>query len=410
MKSHKQKKSYSPLINLILYALLLITTPFLLLQNYLQAFIGKLSLLNFQFINISIPYIVIIALTIAIILIIQNFKYVNLFRITALIVIAALMVLGQKMSDFYFNHSYYELQHNWHYFAYGIFSFIAYKYFKSKKRSDPAIILFVFLTAISISTFDEFIQIHISNRIFDLGDIGKDTWGTIIGLVFIYFVIEQGKIINQDWKIREQKLKSYFQNPRALLVFEMIFTFILLSISSQLTNTKFIWHTVAISSLIFIIVFLIIHFSQKKMIKLIFIGVLIIYILGQGVFFLKYRDKGITHYNKGLTIYKGIPILFFDIMIFENGTFRLVDKKHDFNARDINTICHFSENILIIGSGHDGLGGNGFPEKHKPQFIFNSVKLKPLQVIILKTPEACKKFNQLKQEGYNVIFIIHNTC
>ena len=406
----KIKKSYSPLINLILYVLLLVATPFLLLQNYLQTFIGKLSLYKLNLLGIDLPYIVIIALIIAVILIMKNLKHFTKFRIISILVAISLMIIGQKLSDFYFNHKFYELQHNWHYFAYGIFSYIAYRYFISKNIADVKIILFTFISAISISTFDEFIQIHISNRIFDIGDIGKDMWGTIIGMFFIFFVINKGKIIRQSWNIREKKIKDYLGNPFSILFLEMIFTLILLSISSQLTNIEYLGHSIFISIGIFLIFFLIFHLTQKKIFKRILIGFLIIYILVQGFFFIKYHKKGITHNSYGITVYKGIPLLFFDIMIFENGSFRFVDKKHDFNTRDKNTIYYHSSNILLIGSGEDGLGGNGFPEKLKPHFVFNLVKFKPLQIIILNTPEACKKYNQLKKEGYNVLFIIHNTC
>lgn len=406
----KIKKTYSSLINLILYIMLLVATPFLLLQNYLQTFIGKLSLYKLNFAGINIPYIVIIALIISVTLIIKNLKHFSKFRIISILVAILLMIIGQKLSDFYFNHEFYELQHNWHYFAYGIFSYIAYRYFKSKNRSDAKIILFTFLTAISISTFDEFIQIHISNRIFDIGDIGKDMWGTIIGMFFIFFVVKKGEIIRQGWKIREKKIRYYLSNPFSVLFFEMIFTLILLAVSSQLTNMEYLGYSIIISIGLFIVFFYILHLSQRKIFKRIFISLFIIYILIQGFFFIKYHKEGIIHNSYGITVYKGIPLLFFDVMIFENGSFRFVDKKHDFNTRDKNTILHYSNNILLIGSGKDGLGGNGFPEKLKPQFIFNTVKLKPLQVIIMSTPEACKKYNQLKKEGYNVLFIIHNTC
>ena len=406
----KIKKSYSPLINLILYILLLVATPFLLLQNYLQTFIGKLSIYSFTFIGIDIPFVVLIALILATALIVKNLKYLSKFRIISIGVTVLLMIIGQELSDFYFNHKFYELQHNWHYFAYGIFSYIAYRYFKSKNSSDAKIILFTFLTAISISAFDEFIQIHISNRIFDIGDIGKDIWGTVIGMFFIFFVINKGEIIRQSWKIREKKIRNYLNNPFSILFLEMVFTLILLAVSSQLTNFEYLGYSIFISVVFFLIFFFIFHLSQKKMLKWIFIGFLIIYILIQGFFFIKYHNEGIIYNSYGITVYKGIPLLFFDIMIFEDGSFHFVDKKHDFNTRDKNTIFHYSNNILLIGSGEDGLGGHGFPEKMKPQFIFNIAKMKPLQVIILNTPEACKKYNQLIKEGYNVLFIIHNTC
>ena len=66
----KIKNPYSPLINFILYVMLLVATPFLLLQNYLQSFIGKLSIYNFELFGITVPYVVIIALIFLITLII----------------------------------------------------------------------------------------------------------------------------------------------------------------------------------------------------------------------------------------------------------------------------------------------------------------------------------------------------
>lgn len=407
----RQKRiSYSTLINLILYTLLLIATPFLLLQNYLQSFIGKLSLFKFKLFGLSVPYIVIVAIILGLYLIFKNRKHLTKFRIISTLVTVALLIFGQKLSDFYFNHTFYELQHNWHYFAYGIFSYIAYRFFKSKNKTDAQIILFTFIAALSISSFDEFIQIHISNRIFDIGDIGKDAWGVVIGMFFLFFVVKQGEIVSHNWKVREIKIKNYFENPFSLLFLEAVFTLILLFISSQLTNFEYLGNSIFISIGIFLFFFFILHLSQRKIFRRIFIGLAIIYFLGQGFFFLKYHNNGIISNSYGMTIYKGIPLPFFDVMIFENGCFRFVDKKHDFNKRDINTICHYAPDILLIGSGSEGLGGNGFPEKQMTQFIFNAVKLKPMQVIILKTPDACKKYNQLKKEGYHVLFIIHNTC
>ena len=410
MSKTENTKKYSPLINFILYTVLLIITPFLLLQNYLQTSIGKLSELFLEVSGFKIPYVVLAALIIALILIIINLKHFTRFRIISILITLLLMIIGQKLADFYFNHKFYELQHNWHYFAYGIFSYVSFRYFKSKNRSNARIILYTFILAIFISTFDEIIQIYISNRIFDIGDIGKDTWGAIIGIFFIFFVINKGKIIKQSWKIREKKIRNYFNNSFSILFLEAVFTLTLLFISSLLTDIKYLSLAIFISFGIFIILFIILHLSRIIFFKKIFIICAVVYLLVQGFFYFKYRNENIVHYSNGMTIYKGMPLPFFDVMIHENGLFRFVDKKHNFNKRDINTICHYAKDILLIGSGKYGKGGNGFPEKMMTQFIFNSVKMKPLQIIILKTPEACKKYNQLKKEGYNVLFIIHNTC
>ena len=410
MKKKEKIKQYSPFINLILYSLLLIVTPFLLLQNYLQSAIGMLSEFSFEISGLTIPYIVLIAILIVITLILKNRKQLTGFRIISFIVVISLMIIGQKSTDYYFHHNFYDLQHNWHYFAYGIFSYIAYRFFKKKGKPPEKIILFTFLFAILISTFDEFIQIHISNRIFDICDIGKDIWGTVIGLVFIFFVVEEGKIIKKGWKTRRKKIRDYFTNPFSMLIIELVFAYLLISISSVLTEISYSHIAVLISSGTFILFFLILHLSQLKIFRVVFIILLISIIFIQGYFYLKYKNKYIVHNSFGLTIYKGIPLPFLDIMIFENGFFRFVDKKHVFNRRDINTICSYSSDILLIGTGKFGKGGKGFPEDVITQFIFNKEKKNVLQVIILNTPEACIKFNQLKKEGYNVVFIIHNTC
>jgi hypothetical protein len=89
--------------------------------------------------------------------------------------------------------------------------------------------------------------------------------------------------------------------------------------------------------------------------------------------------------------------------------FRLVDKKHYFNKRDQKFFFKQKTNIIIIGTGADGLGGKGFPDKTN-FFIYNPYIEKGTQVIILKNPEACEVYNRLKKENKDVLFILHNTC
>jgi len=105
-----------------------------------------------------------------------------------------------------------------------------------------------------------------------------------------------------------------------------------------------------------------------------------------------------------------VPVPFFDIMIFSDGSFRPVDKKHYFNARDQRFFLRQEADIILIGSGAEGKGGQGFPEKDPVQFIFNNYRGRPTQVIILRTPDACREFNRMKREGKHVLFVLHNTC
>ncbi len=403
-------KFYSPLTNLILYSLLLIATPFLLIQNYLQQAIGMLSQSSFSLWDLNVPYILAIAIIFMITFILILRHQITRFRILALITVIALIILGQNSTDYYFNHKFYELQHNWHYFAYGIFSYIMYRFLKHKKLPSERIILYIFITALSISTFDESIQILISSRIFDICDVAKDAWGTIMGMVVVFFVIERGKIISNGWKIRQRKISDYLKHPFSLLFLETIFAYILLLISSIISNKEYIKYTILFTLIAFIIFFFIFHNSQKKIFRKIFIGLAIIILAIQSFYFIKYHKNNIISNEKGLIVYKGFPLPFFDIMIYPNGTFRFVDKKILFNNPDkFNTIYCIAKDVLIIGSGSKGQGGKGFPEQKETQFVFNPITKQPLQVIILKTPEACKKFNSLKEKGYNVLFIIHNS-
>ncbi|HPG74056.1 MAG TPA: hypothetical protein PLM49_07180, partial [Bacteroidales bacterium] len=55
------KLKISPGLNLSLYSLLLIVTPFLMLMNYLQEAIGSISRAHFILIGVEIPYVVMFA-------------------------------------------------------------------------------------------------------------------------------------------------------------------------------------------------------------------------------------------------------------------------------------------------------------------------------------------------------------
>ena len=407
---------YNPITHLILYILLLIVTPFLLQLHHLQPAIGMLSRLSIHIGKLKFPVVLSIVFIFVIFLIIKYRKQLTRLNIFTFLFVIFMIFLGQSSTDYYLNSSFYDLQSNWHYLAYAIFAYMIYRFYKWKKLQAKQIILNTFITALCISTFDEIFQLFMTNRIFDISDIAKDLWGTIIGLIIIFIVIEKGRMIKSDnhpkknlykpvWRIRHRKIKDYFIQPFSLLFLEIIFTYILLLFSSLLTDASCRKFAVLFTIIGFLIFFFILHNSQKKIFRIIFIGLICIQIISFIIFF----NQNIVYSSKRLTIYKGIPIPYFDIMIYPNGTFRLVDKKMVFNERDRRTIYQEAEDILLIGNGYEGKGGKGFPKETEMQFIFNPAKKKGLQIIILKTPEACKEFNRLKQEGYNVLFINHTS-
>ncbi len=198
---------FKPETHRILYILLLIATPFLLLQNYLQSVIGEISNLTFTVFNITIPVTVTIAVIIILVILIFTYKKLNKIRVISWLVVLFLFWIGQKSTDFYFNHKFYELQYNWHYFAYAIFVYLNYRSLSVKNTPPQKIILLTFFSALAISTFDELVQMPLSNRIFDIGDISKDLWGAMIGLTIIYSILENGKIFKNVFNIRNKIFK-----------------------------------------------------------------------------------------------------------------------------------------------------------------------------------------------------------
>jgi len=393
-------------LNLTLYSLLLIVTPFLMLMNFLQEAIGSISRANFTLSGFEVPYVVVAAAVLLIALTIFLFKYITWKRLIGLVILTVLFFIGQNSTDYYFNHKFYELQHNWHYFAYGIFTFLAYRKFMELGYPTAKVILRTFLLAFVISLFDELIQVYISNRVFDLSDVGKDMWGVIIGQCGIYFVyFEYGFL--QPFRIRHKKLKDYLKNPFTVLFFEMVLAYTLLVIASLLSSAEYWKSVVLISILIFGLIFVLIHLGNNRFLK---------YTIGfisaaLALYFVVAQFTGnarVKRYSDNIIIYKGIPFVYFDLMIYPEGGFRPVDKKSQFLLRDKQKLDDLNPNILLLATGTKGEGGKGFNEQRIFEFKPNLFKSTVYQVIRLKNQDAIMHYNLLISENKKVLFIIHN--
>ena len=133
-------------------------------------------------------------------------------------------------------------------------------------------------------------------------------------------------------------------------------------------------------------------------------------IFGLGGSYLIHRHDNITHSQFGLIVYKGLPVPFFDLLIYPNGLPRLVDKKHFFNGQDRQFFLSQKTDIILVGGGFQGKGGKGWKTEEGTYFLFNEYTFRGTQVIVLPTPTACEVFNRLKSEGKNVICVLHSTC
>jgi VanZ family protein len=394
-----------------MFSLLLVATPFVMLQVFLQQAIGELSAVTFTVVGLKVPIVLTAAVVVVALLLIVTRVRLTGRRILSVVIALALIALAQRITDFYFAHHFYDLQQNWHYVAYGLFAFMVYRDLEPRGIPLHRIMLITYCLALLYSSFDEAFQRHMSNRIFDISDIAKDSWGSVLGLVVLLGSGKHYDTLVAGWRqLRHQKVVDDFRHPMTLLLLMVVFSFLLLNIGSLLTDYEHLGTAIFLTVAACALFFLIFHFSQHRPVRYALLGVLAVGVVAQAYFFVANRDRNITHNGFGLTVYHGIPIPFFDVMIYPNGTFRLVDKKHDFNARDRSFFFQQKTDILLIGSGAYGKGGNGFPRKVPCQFVYNSFLERGTQVIIQETAKACETFNRLKKEGKNVLFILHNTC
>lgn len=404
------RKIHSPETHVVLYAMLLVFTPFIMLQNYLQRTIGELSDFSIYPFGLRLPLMFSIAVVLFVAFIIAVRKKITLYRTVAVAVVFAMILLSQEICDFYIGNPFYDLQNNWHYIAYAIFAILMYRMLKSRGKNTAFIVRTTYIFALLLSTFDEVFQFFLSSRVFDIGDIAKDGWGVLIGLVIIYFIYEEGRLFRKKkWRITQDRFRDYFRNPLSFMVLAGVFNLLFLFFGSLLTELEYIGEAMLIVFGSFTVVFTVIHLSRIKPIRIAILVVLGLAAISLGFSFIKFHDENIVYNTYGLTVYKGIPIPYFDIMIFPNGTFRLVDKKHYFNSGDKTTIYEQKADIVVIGAGADGKGGGGFGSDIS-SFAFNPYTKRCIQSIVLPTPNACNVFNRLKKEGKNVLFIIHNTC
>ena len=400
------KIKHSARINLILYSLLLVATPFLMLQNYMQSSIGVLGRSSFSIATINVPYVLLIAIIFLLVIITLSWRYINKVRIVGFVTIFLMLMLGQHTSDYYFNHVFYDLQYNWHFIAYSIFSYLAYRYFKERNFSSEVIIRNTFIIALALSSFDEIVQVFISNRVFDMSDIAKDIWGCVIGQIFVQ-VLLLNAINFKIYRVRVDSLKNYSKHPFVLLVHQAILAYVFLYISSILTDPNY-WVQVILFSLItYFIVLFIIHLGQTKISRWV-IRVAVILISFWILFAVVKDKKHISVVSNNIMVYNGIPIYYFDVMVYPNGRFRLVDKKAVFRSRDKLKLDDMGADIILIATGSDNTGGKGFNDQVITELKYSISYKEVYQIIKLRNNEAVKLFNKLNREDKEVLLIFHN--
>lgn len=399
-----------PMIQYLLFSVLVFATPFVVVSKFLQGAVNTISHFKFPLFGLQLPIVGTTAIVFLIILAIWQRHHFNPRRIYTLVVVVIMIAFSHRLQDLYGGMAIYDLQKNWHYVAYAAYVFFFFRAFHRRGMPLPKMILFTFITALIISLGDEYFQLKMSNRVFDISDQAKDAWGAMMGLILILFFTETyGTIDLKSSNLWHKRLSHYFQDPLSTLIICGIFSFVMLIISPLLTDPDHLLLFSGLASSAFIILFIIWHFLQFKIFRYAFIVLVVLKIITFSTIIFTSKQP-ITHNSYGWTHFRGIPIPIFDVLIYPNGLPRLVDKKHNFNKQDQLFLRQQKASILLIASGHKGQGGKGFPELNGTFFLFNEWTNKGMQVIILPTPEACDVYNRLISEGKKVLFVIHSTC
>jgi hypothetical protein len=101
----------------------------------------------------------------------------------------------------------------------------------------------------------------------------------------------------------------------------------------------------------------------------------------------------------GLLVYSAIPFPAVDLVIHANGLPAIRgSKEHFVGFAEIEGLLKERPDVLIIGTGYDNLVQ-----------VEEEVAVLP-DVEILPTPQAVRRYNELKGEGKRVAAIIHSTC
>ncbi|MFH2056253.1 MAG: VanZ family protein, partial [bacterium] len=203
---------HSPRLHTVLYSLLLVATPFVLLQNFLVERISALSSTALTLGDLSIPIMPLVAAILVIALVVALRAYITRSLLIGVAAVIVMLVIANQITDYYFDHNFYDLQQNWHYLAYGIFAWMIYRDLTPRKVPAAKVMLITYLAALGFSTFDEVFQMQLSSRVFDICDIGKDLWGCLMGIVMIYFATTDRKTLATEWRqVRQPQLKDDFR-------------------------------------------------------------------------------------------------------------------------------------------------------------------------------------------------------
>ena len=93
----------------------------------------------------------------------------------------------------------------------------------------------------------------------------------------------------------------------------------------------------------------------------------------------------------------------YDVWIFPDDTVKRRTSDHEFTREEFELMAQKSPEIIVIGTGQSGLVKVLDETK-------NAARDKKIRLMIGKTPDIVKVFNDLKKEKKRIAAVVHVTC
>lgn len=137
--------------------------------------------------------------------------------------------------------------------------------------------------------------------------------------------------------------------------------------------------------------------KANRMKKAMFVAAVVMILITAWVGFNPIDRFGLCRF--GLLVYSTIPFPATDLVIHANGLPTIRGSKAHYVAfAEVEGLLEEEPDVLIIGTGYDNMVQ-----------VEEEVATMPI-VEILRTPQAVRRYNELKGEGKRVAAIIHSTC
>lgn len=117
--------------------------------------------------------------------------------------------------------------------------------------------------------------------------------------------------------------------------------------------------------------------------------------------FISASMKQVTWSRFGLTVYGVLPIPLLDFTVNEEGALWIRAKTHTITLDEIKALSNSETTVIVIAKGWDSAA-------QVDDLIH--VEFLNAEIHELSTPEAFKKYNELRRQGIRVVLVAHTTC